>query len=88
MDRAGGDAAGARGQLAILLGLWERVLGPEHPDTLITRHALAQSTGQAGDMAGAREQLAALLPTIERVLGADHPSNAGVRLDLSQWEQE
>ncbi|MEU6728455.1 tetratricopeptide repeat protein [Nonomuraea wenchangensis] len=72
--------------MAILLR--ERVLGPEHPDTRITRRALAQSTGQAGDMAGAREPLTALLPTIERVLGADHPSTAGVRLDLSQWEQE
>ena len=41
----------------------ERVLGPDHPDTLNTRHDLARCTGEAGDAAGARDQLAALLPT-------------------------
>jgi hypothetical protein len=47
----------------------ERVLGPEHPHTLTTRHNLALWTGQAGDAAGARDQYAALLPIRERVLG-------------------
>ena len=32
-----GDAAGARDQFAALLPIRERVLGPEHPDTLTTR---------------------------------------------------
>ena len=27
----------------------ERILGPEHPNTLTVRHALAYWTGQAGD---------------------------------------
>jgi hypothetical protein len=33
----------------------EQVLGPEHPDTLITRGSLARCTGEAGDAAGARD---------------------------------
>ena len=40
----------------------ERVLGPEHPDTLAARASLAYWTGQAGDAAAARDQFAALLP--------------------------
>jgi len=40
-------AAGARDQLAALLPTQERVLGPEHPDTLNARHNLARWTGQA-----------------------------------------
>ena len=66
--------AAARDQFAALLPVDERVLGPEHPDTL---HQPAQTsprwTGQAGDAAAARDQFAALLPIIERVLGPEHP---------------
>jgi len=40
-----GDAAGARDQLAALLPIRERVLGPEHPGTLNTRASLAYWTG-------------------------------------------
>jgi hypothetical protein len=47
-----GDAAGACDQLAALLPAEERVLGPEHPDTLTTRHELAYWTGKAGPGAG------------------------------------
>ena len=43
-----GDAAGARDQFAALLPVRERVLGPEHPDTLTARHELARWTGEAG----------------------------------------
>jgi hypothetical protein len=49
---AAGDAAGARDQFAALLPIRERVLGPEHPDTLTTRASLAYWTGQA-DVDGA-----------------------------------
>jgi hypothetical protein len=52
--------AGARDQLAALLPIRERVLGPEHPKTLSTRNQLARWTGQAGDAAGARAHLTPL----------------------------
>jgi hypothetical protein len=42
-----GDAAGARDQYTALLPLYERVLGPEHPDTLTVRANLARLTSEA-----------------------------------------
>ena len=75
----GGDAAGARDQLAGLLPVRERVQGPEHPGTLVTRNQLAIWTGQAGDAAGARDQLAALLPVRERVQGLEHSDTLRAR---------
>ena len=43
-----GDPAGARDQFAALLPVRERVLGPEHPDTLTTRDRLATGPGGRG----------------------------------------
>ena len=42
-----GDAAGARDQFAALLPVEERVLGPEHHETLIVRGNLAYWTEDA-----------------------------------------
>jgi hypothetical protein len=49
------------------------VLGPDHPDTLATRHNLAQWQGKAGDEAGAATAFEDLLADCLRVLGPDHP---------------
>jgi hypothetical protein len=78
-------AAGARDQAAVLLPIRERVLGPEHRDTLITRHELARWTGEAGDAAGARDQFAVLLPIRERILGPEHPHTLAARQNLAFW---
>ena len=63
----------------------ERVLGPEHPDTLATRANLARWTGEAGDPAAARDLFAALLPVFERVLGPEHPDTLSARANLARW---
>jgi hypothetical protein len=63
----------------------ERVLGPEHPDTLAARANLARWTGKAGDAAGARDQYAALLPLYERVLGPEHPDTLNTRAGLAHF---
>ncbi len=63
----------------------ERVLGPEHPDTLAERAYLARWTGAAGDLAAARELFAALLPVVERVSGPEHPDTLTARANLAQW---
>jgi hypothetical protein len=47
-----GDAAGARDQFAALLPVVERVLGPEHPDTLAARANLASWAQRARDGVG------------------------------------
>jgi hypothetical protein len=67
-----GDPVAARDQLAALLPVTERVLGPEHPDTLTIRSELARWTANAGNAQGAYDQLARLLPIAERVLGPEH----------------
>ena len=51
----------------------ERVLGPDHPNTLTTRGNLAESTAATGGAAGALRLFLGLLPDRERVLGPDHP---------------
>ena len=63
----------------------ERVLGPEHPDTLRARGHLARWTGEAGDPAGARDQFAALLPVDERVLGPEHRETLRAHGQLVYW---
>ena len=88
LDRGAEDAAAARDQYAALLPTVERILGPEHPDTLATRADLARWTGEAGDAAAARDQYAALLPTVERVSGPEHWDTLTTRHDLANWTGE
>ena len=80
-----GSYAAARDLERRIADAVERVLGAEHPDTLIARGNLARWTGEAGDAAAARGQYAALLPVIERVLGAEHPETQDVRGKLAYW---
>ena len=86
------DYLGWSGSYAPARDLWqkvvearERVLGPEHPDTLTARGNLAAWTGEAGDAAAARDQTAALLPVYERVLGPEHPDTLTIRHNLAAW---
>jgi hypothetical protein len=83
--QATGPAAAARDQLLLLLPIRERVLGPDDPKTLLTRHELARWTGEAGDPAAARDQLTALQPLREAVLGPDHPDTLVTRSYLARW---
>ena len=71
-----------------VLAARDRVLGPEDPHTLATRHRLADFTGRAGDVASARDQFAALLPIRERVLGPDHPDTLTTRNNAARWTGE
>jgi hypothetical protein len=57
-----------------VLGDRLRVLGPDHPDTLATRHAVAYEMAQLGDHAGALAEYRDVLAAKLRVLGPDHPS--------------
>jgi hypothetical protein len=83
-----GGYAAAREFSQVMLAERERVLGPEHLDTLLARAHLAIWTGEAGDAAGARDQYAALLPIDERVLGPEHPSTLTTRNNLARWTGE
>ena len=87
-------ALGYNGSYVIARDLFRRITvaheedgryGPEHPDTLGARHALAYWIGEAGDAAGARDQFAALLPVRERVLSPEHPDTLTTRNQLARW---
>ncbi len=78
-----GSPAAARNLSRDIVDARSRALGPEHPDTLVTRNNLARWTGKAGDPAAARDQAAALPPIVERVLGPEDPRTLAVRANLA-----
>lgn len=80
-----GGYAAARDLQRKVLDARERVLGPEHPDTLTSWHQLAFWAGEAGDRAAARDMFARLLPVRERVLGPEHPDTLWTRHQLARW---
>jgi Domain of unknown function (DUF4062)/Tetratricopeptide repeat len=80
-----GGYAAARDLQHKVLDARERVLGPEHPDTLTSWHQLAFWTGEAGDRAAATDLFARLLPVRERVLGPEHPDTLWTRHQLARW---
>jgi Tetratricopeptide repeat len=83
-----GTYAAARDLYRRIVDARQRVLGPEHPNTLVARGNLAFWTGAAGDPAAARDQYAALLPVEERVLGPEHPDTLVTRSNLARWVTE
>ncbi|MBP6997505.1 MAG: tetratricopeptide repeat protein, partial [Phycicoccus sp.] len=61
----------------------ERVLGPEHPDTLTSRNNLAGAYESAGDLAKAIPLYQATLTDRERILGPEHPNTLTSRNNLA-----
>ncbi|OQR59955.1 hypothetical protein B6E66_32545, partial [Streptomyces maremycinicus] len=84
--RAAGDTGNPHTAVKLYTALFDahrRLIGPEHPDTLVTRHRLVHWRGMAGDAAGARQAFAELLPDCERVLGPEHLDTIGTRNSLA-----
>ena len=71
---ARGDHAGAEAEYRDVLAARLRVLGPDHPDTLTTRHQVAWEMAARGDHAGAEAEYRDVLAARLRVQGPDHPS--------------
>lgn len=65
-----------------------RVLGPDHLDTLRTRHGLAYLRAQAGDTAGAITRYRRLLEDLTRVVGADRVETLSTRGNLAVCQAE
>jgi Tetratricopeptide repeat len=61
----------------------ERVLGPDHPDTLNSRNNLAHAYGAAGRAAEAIPLHQRTLADYERILGPDHPDTLNSRDNLA-----
>ncbi|MFD6297759.1 tetratricopeptide repeat protein, partial [Streptomyces sp. NPDC060235] len=90
-----GQSLGNSGQIAAahdfftqLHHLTTQHLGPDHPDTLITRNNLAHWRGEAGDATGAATALEELLHDQLRILGPDHPDTLITRHNLADWRGE
>jgi hypothetical protein len=66
----------------------ERVLGPEHPDSLGSVNNLAYCLGTLGDGAGALPLFRRALAGFETVLGPEHPTTRIVRDNLAVLEAE
>jgi tetratricopeptide (TPR) repeat protein len=61
----------------------ERILGPDHPDTLTSRNSLAQAYESVGRTAEAIPLLEQALAGFERIFGSDHPNTGVVRGNLA-----
>src|SRR5437764_1360471 len=61
----------------------ERVLGPDHPDTLVIRNNLAYAYQRAGDLGRAIPLYQDTLTDFQRVLGPDHPLTLTTRGNLA-----
>ena len=60
-----------------------RVLGADHPSTLVSRNNLAGAYQAVGDLGRAIALYEQTLTDTVRVLGADHPSTLGSRNNLA-----
>jgi len=65
----------------------ERVLGPDHPDTLQSRNNLANAYWAAGRLDEAISLHEQTLAARERVLGPDHPDTLQSRNNLANAYQ-
>ncbi|MGH8585986.1 MAG: tetratricopeptide repeat protein, partial [Gammaproteobacteria bacterium] len=83
-----GERGNYREALAVArkrLPIFTRVLGADHPETLITRGNIATWTGQAGEAREALRLFRELLPDQMRVLGADHLGTLATRSNIANW---
>ena len=89
LDRLLGDAPEALRLFEELLPDRERILGPDHPDVLVTRSCIAYWTARCGDVAKALALFQELPRYAERVLGPGHPDTLAIRnyvTDLSSQD--
>jgi hypothetical protein len=77
---------GAVGDLQALLADVQRALGPDHPDTLTTRHNLAMLKADSGNVKAAKLDLLRLRADCDRILGTRHPTTHNVKLHLQRLQ--
>lgn len=83
LNRLGDHASRAIEIAKVLVGDYERVLGPDHPDTLGTRVSLASAYWRVGRSAEAFTLQQQNLADCERILGPDHPDTLQSRRNLT-----
>ncbi|GAA3448440.1 hypothetical protein GCM10018962_02730 [Dactylosporangium matsuzakiense] len=80
-----GLVAAARDYFLQLHTIATQHLGPDHRDTLATRHQSAQWRGETGDPTGAGAATKELLADMARILGPDHEGTLTTRNNLAYW---
>ena len=60
-----------------------RLLGPEHPDTLVSRHHMARALWSQGRAVEAEREYRQIIPLSERLLGPEHPQTLRGRNNLA-----
>ena len=81
--QATGRTAEAIPLLAQTLAGRERLLGPDHPDTMSSRNNLARAYREAGRITDAIPLVQQTLAARQRLLGPDHPSTLASRNNLA-----
>jgi Tetratricopeptide repeat len=69
-------------------GTAQRILGPEHPDTLTAQANLASSYRQAGRTAEAITILEKVTAAAARILGPEHPDTQAAAEALREWKSQ
>ena len=84
-----GDPRAARPWYERALRIWERVLGPDHPETALGLNNLAALLWAQGELAAARHMCQRALAIREGALGPDHPDTARTlnNLGILLWAQ-
>jgi hypothetical protein len=83
-DSERGDYAAARPLDEQVLEACQRLLGAEHPDTLMAMNNLAWTVRAQGDLARAGELEQQVLEARRRLLGAEHPDTLTTMNNLAQ----
>lgn len=81
---AAGKVKDAIGQYKRVLGVRERALGPDAPETLAARAGLAAAYDAAGQLGAALEEHKRACAGHERTLGPDHPDTLSCQADLAR----
>ncbi|WP_158854732.1 tetratricopeptide repeat protein [Saccharothrix deserti] len=84
--RANWDVPGAAEALTELLRDQVRIVGPDHPAPLRSRHYLAKWEGEQGHAAGAVAAFAEIVQDCARVLGPDDSATLDSRSELARWQ--
>jgi tetratricopeptide (TPR) repeat protein len=70
------------------LAIWEKALGPEHPNTAASLNSLAKLLQAQGDLAGARPLFKRALAILEKAHGPEHPDTATTLNNLALLLQD
>jgi hypothetical protein len=83
-----GDPAGAAVDFARIVADQQRVLGPEHPRVMSSRHYAAYWRGEAGDATGAAAAFAELVRDMAQVYGPTHRETLAAQANLAYWRRQ